>query len=603
MTTRATRGTRRRTVVALAVVLIVLIAFVARLIDIQVVNASQHVEDAYSKGMQVTSTLEGTRGSIVDANGTPLATSMLRYDVVVDPMLAEEGMSLRDENGAVVKDDAGETVRVTWPEIAAEIAEITGQEAADVQAVADDAIAKDAGARWARIKQAVSTAEFRALADLQIPFLSFDPVASRSYPNGAVAGNIVGFVSSDGEPLEGVEKLEDSCLAPTDGSIRYQKGADGVVIPGTAVEEPAVDGGTLALTIDSDLQWYMQQLIAEETARYQADWGGILVMEVATGKIRAIAETPTVDPNDPSASEPEDRGSRLLRFSFEPGSTFKPVTAATAIEQAGVTPESTVTVPDRMVFDNGAVVNDSENHATENLTLTGGLVTSSNVAMSQFGGMVDAQTRYDYLTKFGAGQPTGLNWSGEPTTTIAPADEWDNQTKYATTFGQAFTVTAVQVASAYQTIANGGVRMPASLVESCTEPDGTVVTPDLAEPERIIQEKTADEVSLMLENVFAQGTLADDIALPGYRMAGKTGTAQISDGNGGYKKNLYFTSLVGFAPAEDPKYVVLTVFDEPKKERMSSANRSVFKKAMAQVLTHYRVMPSGSETPLLPVTG
>ena len=107
----------------------------------------------------------------------------------------------------------------------------------------------------------------------------------------------------------------------------------------------------------------------------------------------------------------------------------------------------------------------------------------------------------------------------------------------------------------------------------------------------------------MLENVFAQGTLADDVALPGYRMGGKTGTAQISDGHGGYKKNLYFTSLVGFAPAEDPKYVVLTVFDEPKKQRMSSANRSVFKKAMAQVLTHYRIMPSGSETPLLPVTG
>jgi cell division protein FtsI (penicillin-binding protein 3) len=154
----------------------------------------------------------------------------------------------------------------------------------------------------------------------------------------------------------------------------------------------------------------------------------------------------------------------------------------------------------------------------------------------------------------------------------------------------------------YQTIANGGVRMPAQLVESCTHADGTVVTPDLPEPVRDIEESTADEVGLMLENVFAQGTLADDIKIDGYRMAGKTGTAQIYNGKGGYKKNLYFTSLVGYAPAEDPQYVVFTVFDEPKKERMSSANRSVFKKAMTQVLKHYRIMPSESDTPLLPLT-
>lgn len=603
MTTRATRSPRRRTVVALAVVLVVLVAFVARLIDIQVVNASQHVEDAFSKGMQTTTTLEGARGTIVDANGSPLATSMLRYNVVVDPKLAEGGMSLRDDNGAIVKDDAGDTVMVTWPEIAAEIAEVTDQSSDEVRAMVDDAYAKNPESRYQVIKRLVSTAEFRELDDLGIPFLSFEPVASRSYPDGAVAGNIIGFVGSDGEPLEGVEKLQDSCLEPTSGSIKYQRGANGVTIPGTAVEKPAVDGGTLKLTIDSDLQWYMQQLIAEETDRYQANWGGILVMETATGKIRAIAETDSVDPNDPGASKSEDRGSRLLRTSFEPGSTFKPVTAATAIEQAGITPETTVTVPDRMVFSNGAVVNDSENHATQNLTLNGGLVTSSNVAMSQFGAMVDPQTRYDYLKKFGAGETDGLGWSGEPERILRPADTWDNQTKYATTFGQAFTVTAVQVANAYQTFANGGVRMPASLVESCTKANGEVVTPRLAKPERVITEETAKEVSLMLENVFAQGTLAEDVELPGYRMGGKTGTAQIPDGHGGYKKNLYFTSLVGFAPADDPKYVVLTVFDEPKKQRMSSANRSVFKKAMAQVLTHYRIMPSGSETPLLPVTG
>ncbi|MDJ1115141.1 peptidoglycan D,D-transpeptidase FtsI family protein [Microbacterium dauci] len=603
MTTRATRGPRRRTVVALAVVLIVLVAFVVRLVDIQIVNASQHMQDARDKGMETTSEIAASRGDIVDANGAVLASSNLLYDANLDPMLAVQGINERDENGALVRDDDGKPVKITWDELAVRIAEVTEQDVDDVRAIVNDAIAADPTDRFEYLDRYISTAEFRALADLELPFLTFDPHPSRTYPNGAVAGNLLGFVGSDGDPLEGFEEMQNSCLTGTDGSISYQRGADGVTIPGTAVEEPAVNGGTLQLTIDADLQWYMQQLIAEESDRFQADWGGIIVMETATGKIRAMAETPTVDPNDPGASEPEDRGSRLLRFSYEPGSTFKPVTAATVIEEGAATHESSVTVPDRMVFDNGAVINDSEDHVTENLTLTGGLVDSSNVAMSQFGSLVDAQTRYDYLEKFGVGQQSGLNWAGEPTTTLHPVDQWDNQTYYTTTFGQAFTVTAVQVASVYQTFANKGLKMPASLVESCTLADGTVIEPELADPEQVVSEDTAEEVSLMLENVFAQGTLADDIAIDGYRMAGKTGTAQVSDGKGGYKSNLYFTSLVGYAPADDPQYVVLTVFDEPKKQRMSSANRSVFKKAMTQVLTHYRVMPSGSETPLLPVNG
>lgn len=603
MTTRATRSPRRRTVIALLVVLTVIAAFVVRLVDIQVVNASDHIEQSQELASGTEITLRGTRGDIVDADGSVLATSTLVYDVSIDPQLAAHGISRRDADGKIVKGADGKPEVIAWPELAARIAAVTGQAPEDVTAIVVDKLASDPASRWAQVKRYVSTETYRELAALDLPFLTFTAVPSRTYPDGAVAGNVIGFLNSDGDALEGVEKLQNSCLAAQNGTLTYQRGRDGVKIPGTEVEKAAVDGGTLQLTLDSDLQWYMQQLISEETARYNAEWGGIVVMEVATGKIRAFAETASVDPNDPGASEADDRGSRLARFSYEPGSTFKPVTAATAIEKAGLTHLSSVVVPSKMTFDNGAVINDSEQHATETMTLTGGLVRSSNVAMSQFGALVDPQTRYEYLTKFGVGEKTALNWSGEPDTgfRLLPKD-WDNQTYYTTTFGQAFTVTATQVASVYQTIANGGVRMPAQLVESCTHADGTVVEPDLPEPVRVIEESTADEVGLMLENVFAQGTLADDIKIDGYRMAGKTGTAQIYNGKGGYKKNLYFTSLVGYAPAEDPQYVVLTVFDEPKKERMSSANRSVFKKAMTQVLKHYRIMPSESETPLLPLT-
>lgn len=602
MTTRATRSPRRRTVVALAVVLAVLCAFVVRLVDIQVVNAREHIDDSQAYATGAKSTLYGARGEIVDDNGVVLASSTTLYDVQIDPLLAAQGVATVDAEGRTIKDDDGKNVMTPWSEVAPKIAAITGQSAADVEKIVADALAADAGSRFAYVKRYVSTEEYRALAELKLPFLTFPLHPARTYPDGAVAGNLIGFVGSDGTPLEGLESLQDSCLQATNGTLTYQRGADGVIIPGTEVEDPAVNGGTLKLTIDSDLQWFMQQLISEETARYQADWGGIIVMEAKTGKIRALAETNTVDPNDPGASDPDNRGSRLLRVSYEPGSTFKPVTAATAIEQAGLSPTSTVETPDRIRFPNGAVINDSESHPTQNLTLTGGLVESSNVAMSQFGSLVSPEVRYDYLKKFGVGGGTALDWSAEPSGEIRDPSTWDNQTYYTTTFGQAFTVTPTQVTSLFQTIANGGVRMPAQLVESCTKPDGAVVTPDLPDPVQVIKPETAAEVSQMLENVYAQGTLADDIRIPGYRLAVKTGTAQVPDGNGGYKDNLYMTSLAGYAPADDPQYVVLTLFNEPKTNTMSSANRSVFKKAMTQVLTHYRVMPSGSDTPLLPVT-
>ena len=602
MTTRATRSPRRRTVVALAVVLVVLSAFVVRLVDIQVVNAREHVDDSEQFATGAKSTLYGARGDIVDDNGVVLASSTTLYDVQIDPMLAAQGAVQTDASGNAMTDADGKNIMTPWTDVAPKIAAITGQSAADVEKIVSDALAENSASRFAYVKRYVSTEEYRALAALKLPFLTFPLHPSRTYPDGAVAGNLIGFVGSDGDPLEGLESLQNSCLQATDGSLTYQRGADGVIIPGTEIEKPAVNGGTLKLTIDSDLQWFMQQLIAEETARYQSDWGGIIVMEAKTGKIRALAETKTVDPNDPGASDPDNRGSRLLRVSYEPGSTFKPVTAATVIEQGGLTPTSTVETPDRIQFPNGAVINDSESHPTQNLTLTGGLVESSNVAMSQFGAQVPAETRYDYLKRFGVGDGTALNWSGEPTGEIRDASTWDNQTFYTTTFGQAFTVTPTQVTSLFQTIANGGVRMPAQLVESCTKPDGTVVTPTLPAPVQVIKPQTAAEVSQMLENVYAQGTLADDIKIPGYRVAVKTGTAQVPDGHGGYKDNLFMTSLAGYAPADDPQYVVLTLFNEPKTNTMSSANRSVFKKAMTQVLTHYRVMPSGSDTPLLPVT-
>lgn len=587
MTTRTTRSPRRRTVVALAVVLSILGVFVVRLVDIQVVNADDHRADSAGVGMVASNKLTAARGTIVDETGAVLAGNTMLYDAQVDP-----------QNILNQKFSDGRTVQEVWPEQAAQIAAITGQTPEQVQQIVADVLAANADSQWAQIATRLSTDQYQALVALDLPFLYTTPHPARSYPDGAVGGNLVGFVGSDGEALAGLELSQNDCLSGEDGAESYERGKDGVVIPGTRKQTPAEDGGTLQLTINRDLQWYMQQLVAEEVQNQEANYGTILVQEVATGKIRAAAEYPTVDPNNVTASADADRSSRIFTYEFEPGSTFKPVTASTIIDSAGVTPLTpTIPAAGRETLPGDVTINDVFSHPSYNYTMTGALVDSSNVALSKFGTLVSDEVRYDYLKRFGVGKKTEVGFPGERTGILHDAP-WDQASHYTTTFGQSFTVTVPQVASVYQTIANDGVRMPLSLVESCTTSSGEVIEPELPEPEQVIKPQTAADVTLMLENVFQQVTNRKVLAIDGYRMATKSGTAEKANEDGsGYKQGIFYTTLAGFAPADDPKYVVIFTLDEPKKNRMSSANAAGFQKAMTQVLKTYRVLPSSTPGP------
>ncbi|WP_127475469.1 peptidoglycan D,D-transpeptidase FtsI family protein [Microbacterium sulfonylureivorans] len=595
MTTRSTRSPRRRTVVALAVVLAVLAGFIVRLVDIQVVNADEHVSDSLEIALRGSQTLHGTRGPIVDETGQTLAGSILQYDCQLDPLL----ISQIDEEIELGKSKAD-----PWIDVSAEVAAITGQTPDDVLAIVAAALAEDPNSRFAELKNRVSTQQYRDLADLGVPYIACLQHPSRSYPDGAVAGNLVGFVGTDGDALEGLEKSYDDCLTATDGKLAYQKGKDGVVIPGTEIQQPAVDGGTLELTINRDLQWYLQQLIGEQVATMRAERGAVLVVETATGKIRAAAEYPTVDPNDPGGQGDDVRGSKIFEGTFEPGSTFKALTAATVIDAGGQTPGSTVVASGLENFPGGARVRDAFQHPAYTYTLAGVLIDSSNAGISKFSEKVPAATRFDYFQRFGIGAGSAVGFPGEEKGEIHPVDEWGAQTTYNTSFGQGLTTTMPELAGAYAAIANGGVRMPLSLIESCTEADGTVVEPDLPEPTRVISESTSTQVRAMLENVFLQAPYAKAVEIPGYRIAGKTGTGEKADlVNGGYKAGVYYTTMVGFAPADDPEYVVVVTLDEPKKVTSSAANATAFQKAMTQVLKTYRVMPSTTAPKLLPKFG
>lgn len=577
MTTRATRGTRRRTVVALAVILLVLSAFVFRLVDIQVVHADEHVSDS---NLGSSRTIAGARGDIVDANGTVMALGTLVYDAQLDPKLIHDYEEGKEKNR---KPD------LSWAEASERIAEIVGMTGDEVRAIVASA-GRDA--QYAKLRNGLTTQQYLRLRDLDLAYLHNSPRPVRVYPNGAVAGTMVGFLNGAGEPQYGIERMQEQCLAATDGSSTYKRGQGGVRIPGSERTVPAVDGGTVKLTIDSDLNWYLQQMIAEEAKRQGAKAGSVTVVEVETGKIRAAAEYPSVDPNNVNAVDQAYWRSGIFSNAYEPGSTFKAITAATVIDQGKATPTSHVTAATREKFPNGAVINDPFPHPVYEYTLAGALIDSSNVSLSKFGSRVEPSMRAEYLERFGVGEKTAVGFPAEQKGVINDPAKWDNQTLYTTTFGQAFTVTTAQLAGAYQALANDGKKIDLSLVESCTDADGTVHEEPTPASEQIIKPETAKDVQRMLENVAVQGGLSKTVKVPGYRIGIKTGSAQKTDGSGGYKKGVYFTSIVGMAPIEDPKYVVVVTLDEPTKMRTSAATAVAFQQAMTQVLKTYRVAPS-----------
>lgn len=588
MTTRATRTPRRRTSVALAVIFIILIAFTVRLVDIQVVKADEYTDAFRAARLAKGAVLYGTRGEIVDKDGTVLASTSVEYETMLDPSIVKDYEVYYDGY------DKDPTV-VTWEMARTKIAAATAMTEDEVQAALDNAPSP----QWAPVKSGLSTQQYLDLQAIGVPYIASKPTEKRIYQNGAVGGNIIGFTGSDGAPLAGIELMEDACLSATNGSTTFEIGGNGETIPGSQETEPAVDGGTVQLTLDADLQWYMQQMITEEVGIQGAKYGSVMVVEAKTGKIRAAAEYDTVDSNDADGASGR---SRLFADEIEPGSTFKAVTAAMIMQERVATPMTSVWASGWEEFEGGAQVGDAFSHESYHYTLAGALIDSSNVALSKFGTMLTPEKRYEWLLKFGLLETTNVGFLGEQDGVLHPVEKWDNQSVYASTFGQSFQVTTPQVASAYQIFANGGVKQPLQLVESCTQADGTVEKVPVPKPERILDADVAADLSLMIENVAEQGGVADLIRVPGYRIAAKTGTAQKYDpATGNYMSNLYDTSIVGYGPADNPEYVVMITLEEPTRVTSSTATAPAFQKAMTQVLKNYRVMPSESPLPeLLP---
>lgn len=577
---KTTAATRRR-ILSVAILACAIVAlFVVRLVDVQVVQASALTKQATSD-RSVTSTIDGTRGSIVDDSGTVLARTVLRWNVQVSPSVAVQDKDL-DRH-------------------ADEIGRVTGVGGAKVLSIIHQAVAANPKSLYAQIVNGIDATKLDKLTSFHIPWLYFQQVQARVYPDGAVAGNIVGFVGAQGQAQAGMEYEYNSCLSGTNGTQTYQRGADNVPIPGTSkVTKKAKDGGTLVLTLNADLQWFAQQKLAENVKELGGNYGIVTVMNAKTGQLKAVAEYPSVDPNDPGAVPAVDRGSRAFQAPFEPGSVFKAITASALINEGKATPLTHVLAPYHFTSPGGASLYDAVYHQPWPLTLTGVLVQSSNTGISTLGKRLDNKTRYDYMRKFGVGTPPAIDFPGETGGILRPYQTWGAQTKYATMFGQGVSVSAIQIDSIYQTLANGGVQVPASIIEGCRLPDGKMIDVPKEKPVRVVKKSTATQVVHMLQAVVDEGELSSQLKIPGYHIGAKTGTAQQPNGSGGYKST-FVVQVTGVAPIENPQYVVSVVIANPTKIVTSAAAAPLFKTIMTQVLKTYRVPPSTTPSPDYPV--
>ncbi|WP_246168516.1 peptidoglycan D,D-transpeptidase FtsI family protein [Arthrobacter luteolus] len=568
----------------LVIALVLLTVLGVRLFQVQGLDPEGKAEAAVANRL-VTTTVPALRGGILDANGNYLARSVERFDIVVDQRLSQD----KDEYPR--RTPEGEWEDVTFDQAFDELSAILGQDA-------DTLRRSILGEKGFNFVAKTVTPEIRdKVLAVKFPGVYADRTTLRTYPSGAVAGSIVGFLGTEGAQ-EGLELTQDSILAGEAGSKTYEIGGDGIRIPYATNEDvPVKDGDSIKLTIDQDLQWFAQDAIAAQTREYNAEWGNVVVVEVATGNILAMAESTTVDPNNPGATEADSRKARSVTDSFEPGSTTKVITMAAAIEEGLITPTSPFLINSNYTVD-GQTFKDAYEHGTLQMTASGILANSLNTGTVMVGEQLTPQERYDWMRKFGIGAELGTGLNGETSGLLAKPELWDSRQQYTVLFGQGLTQTALHTAMVYQTIANDGVRLAPRLVDSTIDADGGEHTIDSGDGTRVVSKKTAEEVQRMLETVTVEGSGSSG-ALEKYRVGAKTGTAEAPSPNGGYDG--VTVSYAGIAPMDDPKYVAVVTIQRPKGDLYYVEPGKTFQKVMEQVLTTHNVAPSTGEPDIYPI--
>jgi cell division protein FtsI/penicillin-binding protein 2 len=474
-------------------------------------------------------TVPGLRGSLLDRFGNPLAVSEDAKTIYATPYQVKQPRRT-----------------------AAKLAPILGLEESEVL----KSLTEDSG--FSYLARKVDLPSAARVARLDLAGIGELPDSRRTYPQGTLAAQTIGAVGDEGQGLTGIEKAKNPVLRGSDGERRIVNDALGEPIRLETVSE-ASDGEDVKLTLDPAIERMTEQVLGEVGETYAPKGATAIVMDPRSSDLLAIANWPPVDPTDLAGADPEDLINRATGFTFEPGSTFKAFTVSAALEEGQVTPETTFTLPPQLhVADR--IIEDAEARPTVTLSVAEILSHSSNVGAATIGLQLGSEKFSRWIERFGFGRPTGVQFPAEEQGIVPALDEYSGSTMGNLPIGQGLAVTPMQMVAGYAAIANGGLLRRPRLVERI----GDEPVPEPRD-RRVIDPAVAEQVRTMLEGVLAPGGTASEVSVPGYTLAGKTGTAEVAE-NGTYSETKYVASFIGFAPAQDPRLLVAVIVNQPQGE-------------------------------------
>jgi cell division protein FtsI (penicillin-binding protein 3) len=540
-----------------------------RLVVLQVSQAQELQDRAFDQRVR-TMDLPAQRGQIVDRNGARLALSTPADDVYADPQL--------------VDDPWGTATRLS-PLLGVGVPDL-------VHAMTSDGT-------FVYLARQLGRGASDRVQRLALPGIGLLPTSKRSYPAGSLASQVLGFVGTDGVGLTGLELGYQDVLAGTPGERTHELGLSGqAIVSGVDEERAPIAGAAVVTTIDRDLQFQAQAALEQAVEEQGARGGTVIVMDPRTAEVLAMASNPSFDPNAFGDAPSATYRNRAVTDAYEPGSTNKVITAAAAIQERAIPLGTRLTVPWTMPVGD-YIIHDSQSHAPMQMTLGDIVAESSNIGAVMVADRLGAPALATYLARFGLGRATGVGFPGESNGIILPLDQWNDTILATTAYGQGIAATPLQMVSVYSTIANDGRWVQPKLVRGTIGPDGSLEPSEPAPTRRVVSAGTARMVTRMLAYAVQDGT-GTNAQIPGYQVAGKTGTARIPTGDGsGYLEGQYIASFIGYLPAGDPEVVVAAILDRPAAVYGGLAAAPLFKRVALAAIARLGIAPA-DRVPLPP---
>ena len=560
------RPPMRRLIALLAVLALAMGAIVLRLSVLQVSQARAYRSYALDQRVH-TVTLPASRGRVLDRSDEAMAISLPARDVYVDPRYVTE----------------------PWDE-AQTISRILGLKVRDLvpQLTADTT--------FVYVARQVDLETAGRLERLHLAGIGFLPSSRRAYPAGPLAPQVLGFVGVDGVGLAGLELEYQSVLAGKPGERTQELGPSGQpIVGGIDAERLPAPGSDLVVTMDRDFQFQVQAALEEAVKANQAQGGTVIVMDPRTGDIYAMATYPWFDPKQFATAKPATWRNRAVTDVFEPGSVNKVITAAATVQERSLPLDELLSVPWKMRVGD-FVIHDAHPHGVEQMTLGDVVAQSSNIGAVEVAERLGAPRLATYLSKFGLGQVTGIGFPGESAGMMLPLYLWSDTSLATMAYGQGIAVTPLQMISVYATIANGGVWVRPRLVRGTVDPQGAFHPAAPSPTRRVVSDATSQMVTRMLAYAVKAGT-GTAAQIPGFRVAGKTGTARIPKPTGGYYADRYFASFIGYLPASDPKVVIAAILDRPTTVYGGVAAAPLFQQVARYAIERLGIAPGNAVPP------